>query len=101
MEVAEEPAGAAGARSLVVAGGVAANRRLRSALETLARMRGASFHAPPVALCGDNAAMVAWTGAVRLEQGLCDGLDFAARARWPLDVQAVPAIGAGRLGAKA
>jgi N6-L-threonylcarbamoyladenine synthase len=101
LELAAQRQAAAGARHLVVAGGVAANRRLRAALEALARERGASFHAPPIALCGDNAAMVAWTGAVRLERGHCDGLDVAARARWPLDVRAVPAIGAGRLGAKA
>jgi N6-L-threonylcarbamoyladenine synthase len=101
MELAEEVARAAGARHLVVAGGVAANRRLRAGLETLASARGASFHAPPVALCGDNAAMVAWTGAVRIAGGMCDGLDVPARARWPLDARAMPVIGAGRLGAKA
>jgi N6-L-threonylcarbamoyladenine synthase len=101
MELAEARLGGTAARRLVVAGGVAANCRLRSALEALAGERGASFHAPPIALCSDNAAMIAWTGALRLERGLIDGLDIAARARWPLDAEATPVVGAGRLGAKA
>jgi tRNA N6-adenosine threonylcarbamoyltransferase len=101
MDLAEVRLGEAGARRLVVAGGVAANRRLRSALETLTGGRGASFHAPPIALCSDNAAMIAWTGALRFERRLFDGLDVAARARWPLDAEAMPVIGSGRLGAKA
>jgi N6-L-threonylcarbamoyladenine synthase len=62
---------------------------------------GYSLHAPPLALCGDNAAMVAWAGAERLARGWTDGLDIAARARWPLDPGAIPALGAGRQGAKA
>jgi N6-L-threonylcarbamoyladenine synthase len=45
--------------------------------------------------------MVAWAGAERLVRGLVDGLDFAARARWPLDEVAMPVLGRGRLGAKA
>ena len=58
---------------------------------------------PPPALCTDNAAMVAWAGAERLARGLTDGLDFTARARWPLDPDATPALGcrqAGRQGLK-
>jgi N6-L-threonylcarbamoyladenine synthase len=88
-------------RHLVVAGGVAANLRLRSALQDLCSERGYGFHAPPLALCADNAAMVAWVGALRQERGAFDGLDVAARARWPLDAEATPALGAGRHGAKA
>ena len=100
MELAEARTGGA-QRRLVVAGGVAANRRLRTGLSELCAARGTSFHAPPVALCGDNGAMIAWAGAERLARGLTDSLDVAARARWPLDAAAVPAIGGGRLGAKA
>ena len=88
-------------RHLVAAGGVAANDRLRARLQNLCAERGYAFHAPPLALCADNAAMIAWVGALRLAAGALDGLDVAARARWPLDQGAAPLIGAGRLGAKA
>jgi N6-L-threonylcarbamoyladenine synthase len=96
-----EIAAGSDARRLVVAGGVAANVRLRSRLAALSDARGYAFHAPPLALCSDNAAMVAWVGALKLARGEQDGLDTAARARWPLDAAATPALGAGRLGAKA
>jgi tRNA N6-adenosine threonylcarbamoyltransferase len=91
----------ADARHLVVAGGVAANRKIAAALAEVARAHGYTLHVPPPALCGDNAAMVAWAGAERLALGLIDGLDIEARARWPLDAHATPALGAGRHGAKA
>jgi N6-L-threonylcarbamoyladenine synthase len=80
---------------------VAANRRLREALGAVATSAGYELHVPPAALCTDNAAMVAWGGAERLALGLTDGLDFQARARWPLDPSATPALGAGKQGAKA
>ncbi len=88
-------------RVLVVAGGVAANQRLRRGLDGLVARHGWRLAIPPAALCTDNAAMVAWTGAERLALGLRDGLDATARARWPLDADAAPALGSGRLGAKA
>jgi N6-L-threonylcarbamoyladenine synthase len=88
-------------RHLVVAGGVAANRQIGAALAEVASSRGYALHVPPPQLCTDNAAMVAWAGAERLALGLVDGLDFEARARWPLDAQATPVLGAGRHGAKA
>jgi N6-L-threonylcarbamoyladenine synthase len=81
--------------SLVVAGGVAANQRVRQALEDLAASRGLSFAAPPQELCTDNAAMIAWAGVERLRQGASDPLDIAARPRWPLDPAAEPVRGAG------
>jgi len=86
---------AAGATALVVAGGVAANRGIRAALTALAASRGLPFVAPPLWLCTDNAAMIAWAGALRFEAGLIDGLDAPARARWPLDPEAEKARGAG------
>ncbi len=85
--------------ALVVAGGVAANRAIRAALEGLATAHGLRFVAPPLALCTDNAAMIAWAGVERLALGgreaLTDGLDFVARPRWPLDPEAEPVRGAG------
>ena len=81
--------------TLVVAGGVAANRALRARLAEVAAHAGFAFVAPPPALCTDNAAMIAWAGLERLKRGLVDPLDFAPRPRWPLDPGAKPAIGAG------
>ena len=87
---------AAGAVSaLVVAGGVAANRAIRAALEALATRHGLRFVAPPLALCTDNAAMIAWAGVEHFALGHFDGLDVVARPRWPLDPGAEPARGAG------
>jgi N6-L-threonylcarbamoyladenine synthase len=82
-------------QALVVAGGVAANKLLRTRLEALAEAAGLAFVAPPVDLCTDNAAMIAWAGLERLRCGLVDGLDFAPRPRWPLDPTAPPVRGAG------
>ena len=90
-----------GNRHLVIAGGVAANREIHKALTEAATARGYRLHVPPPQLCTDNGAMIAWAGAERLALGLTDGLDFEARARWPLDAQATPALGGGRHGAKA
>jgi N6-L-threonylcarbamoyladenine synthase len=84
-----------GATALVVAGGVAANDHVRGALQGLAQQNGLPFVAPPLWLCTDNAAMIAWAGAERLALGLTDDLDVPARARWPLDPTAEKARGAG------
>lgn len=83
------------APSLVLAGGVAANQAIRSALAGLAVREGRRFSVPPGWLCTDNAAMIAWAGAERFAAGLCDGLDAPARARWALDESAETVRGAG------
>ncbi|MBF0326308.1 MAG: tRNA (adenosine(37)-N6)-threonylcarbamoyltransferase complex transferase subunit TsaD [Alphaproteobacteria bacterium] len=80
---------------LVVAGGVAANKALRASLEQLAGRAGMTFLAPPLNLCTDNAAMIAWAGLERFRLGQSDRLDFAPRPRWPLDPTAPKAKGAG------
>jgi len=88
----------------VVAGGVAANTLVRARLTETAAARGFSFHAPPLAYCTDNAAMIALAGAERLALGLSDPLDAPARPRWPLDAAAAaasPTHAPGRKGAKA
>ena len=95
-------AGEAAHPALVVAGGVAANEMLRTTLQSLCDAHGFRFVAPPLALCTDNAAMIAWAGAERLAAGLpADGLDAAPRSRWPLDSEAQALIGSGKRGAKA
>ena len=83
--------------ALVVAGGVAANQAIRAALESLAAEAALRFVAPPLALCTDNAAMIAWAGLERLTSGdfAPASLDLAARPRWPLDPDAAPVRGAG------
>jgi N6-L-threonylcarbamoyladenine synthase len=70
--------------ALVASGGVAANGAIRAALRDLASEDKVLLVVPPPSLCTDNAAMIAWAGAERLAYGLCDTLDTAPRARWPL-----------------
>ncbi|OAN79218.1 tRNA N6-adenosine(37)-threonylcarbamoyltransferase complex transferase subunit TsaD [Jannaschia sp. EhC01] len=84
--------------AFAVAGGVAANQTLRLALETVTDL---PFAAPPLALCTDNAAMIAYAGLLAFEGGRVDGMDLVARPRWPLDTTAAPMIGSGKKGAKA
>ncbi|MGE4013927.1 MAG: tRNA (adenosine(37)-N6)-threonylcarbamoyltransferase complex transferase subunit TsaD, partial [Alphaproteobacteria bacterium] len=75
----------------VVAGGVAANAEVRAKLASIAARNGFRFVAPPIKLCTDNAAMIAWAGIERLSRGLVDALDFAPRPRWPLEELRRPA----------
>jgi N6-L-threonylcarbamoyladenine synthase len=84
-----------GDRYFVVAGGVAANKVLRTALQGVAAEFGFSLYAPPLELCTDNGAMIAWAGAERLALGLIDGLEAPVKPRWPLDPDAAHATGAG------
>ncbi|MCO6391425.1 tRNA (adenosine(37)-N6)-threonylcarbamoyltransferase complex transferase subunit TsaD [Aliihoeflea aestuarii] len=90
-------------RVLVVAGGVAANKAIRAALETSCSASGFRLIAPPLALCTDNAAMIAWAGAERLAADIetGDAMSVVPRSRWPLDEAAAPLIGSGKRGAKA
>jgi N6-L-threonylcarbamoyladenine synthase len=87
--------------ALAVTGGVAANGAIRDALGAVCEARGVPFVAPPPMLCTDNGAMIAWAGMEAFAAGHRDGLDLAARPRWPLDASAAPMLGSGRKGAKA
>ena len=87
-------------RTLVVAGGVAANREIRSRLERVCEEYDYTLIAPPQDLCTDNAAMIAWAGLERFERGEQSGLDLSPRSRWPLDQSAGGIVGSGRKGVK-
>ncbi|QIE42800.1 tRNA (adenosine(37)-N6)-threonylcarbamoyltransferase complex transferase subunit TsaD [Rhodobacteraceae bacterium SC52] len=87
--------------ALAVAGGVAANGALRSRLSQVADTAGAEFCAPPLNLCTDNAAMIAFAGLEAFGNGQRDGFDLSARPRWPLDDRAPALLGSGRKGPKA
>lgn len=69
---------------IVIAGGVAANRYIFSRLEDWASKHDLNIVTPPISLCTDNAAMIAWTGIEKMKLGLTDSLDFKPRARWEL-----------------
>ncbi|MCI2400012.1 tRNA (adenosine(37)-N6)-threonylcarbamoyltransferase complex transferase subunit TsaD [Aliiroseovarius subalbicans] len=87
--------------TLAVAGGVAANQTIRAALETVCAESGTQFLAPPLALCTDNAAMIAWAGIERFRAGHRDDMSLSARPRWPLDLTSPSMLGSGKKGAKA
>ncbi|TXH95366.1 MAG: tRNA (adenosine(37)-N6)-threonylcarbamoyltransferase complex transferase subunit TsaD [Pseudorhodobacter sp.] len=86
---------------MAVAGGVAANVLIRQRLMDLCVRMNVGFLAPPLALCTDNAAMIAWAGMERFRAGVRDDATLTARPRWPLDQSAAPMIGSGKKGAKA
>ena len=79
-----------GARTLVVAGGVGANRRLRAMLQMAARSDGFRVACPRPEFCTDNGAMLAHAGALRLAAGLGEDAAIQVRARWPLE--SLPAL---------
>ncbi|WP_299139881.1 tRNA (adenosine(37)-N6)-threonylcarbamoyltransferase complex transferase subunit TsaD [uncultured Tateyamaria sp.] len=84
-----------------VAGGVAANMTVRAGLEMISATHGATFLAPPLALCTDNAAMIAAAGIEQMQTRAPDGMDLSARPRMPLDTQSMAMLGSGKKGAKA
>jgi len=86
-------AGAYGSSTLVIAGGVAANKAIFERLETEATDAGFDLVVPPAWLCTDNAAMIAWAALERRQ--IPDELSFAPRPRWPLDPDAAPPPGRG------
>ncbi|MHA6324443.1 tRNA (adenosine(37)-N6)-threonylcarbamoyltransferase complex transferase subunit TsaD [Roseivivax sp. CAU 1753] len=87
--------------AFAIAGGVAANSSIRGELEPLCNQHGVTFTAPPLNLCTDNAAMIAYAGAELFATGFRSDMTLAARPRWPLDTDAAPLVGAGKKGAKA
>ncbi|MEL6744369.1 MAG: tRNA (adenosine(37)-N6)-threonylcarbamoyltransferase complex transferase subunit TsaD, partial [Pseudomonadota bacterium] len=89
--------------TLVVAGGVAANTLLRNRLQTVCDDHAWTLSAPPLALCTDNAAMIAWVGLEHLASGTIPPAQTDIRPRWPLDAESArsSAYGSGRKGAKA
>lgn len=72
-----------GLKQLVVAGGVGANRQLRAGLDAMAAKRRLKVYYPPLDLCTDNGAMIAYAGAQRLRHGRVAG-PFAVKPRWDL-----------------
>jgi len=87
--------------TFAIAGGVAANTAIRAGLMALCAAKGTRFVAPPLALCTDNAAMIAYAGIEMMAAGARDDLTLSARPRWPLDQRAAPMLGSGKKGAKA
>lgn len=87
--------------SFAIAGGVAANGVIREGLTTLCAALKTDFIAPPLHLCTDNAAMIAYAGIEQMAAGHRDDLTLSARPRWPLDQRAAPMLGSGKKGAKA
>jgi N6-L-threonylcarbamoyladenine synthase len=84
MDLFRSAATAPAASTLVIAGGVAANSAIRSALSQLASAKGFEIMAPPPHLCTDNGAMIAWAGVEHAERERFDDLATGPRARWPL-----------------
>ncbi|MDV7141075.1 tRNA (adenosine(37)-N6)-threonylcarbamoyltransferase complex transferase subunit TsaD [Tropicimonas sp. TH_r6] len=88
-------------RTMAVAGGVAANQAIRTRLTELCAEMAVRFVAPPLRLCTDNAAMIAWAGIEKMRLGLAEDRDLVARPRWPLDTRQAALLGSGKKGAKA
>ena len=87
--------------ALAVAGGVAANAEIRTSLTAAAAERDVAFTAPPLSLCTDNAAMIAWVGHELMSIDHPGLEPLVSRPRWPLDAQSKPMLGSGKKGAKA
>ena len=80
--------------TLVIAGGVSANTRLRQRLEEALAKIGARVYYPALRYCTDNGAMIAYAGCQRLLAGECDTAERVVRPRWPLDELARPGAAA-------
>ena len=80
---------------LVIAGGVAANKNIRSMLTNLCKEENYQSIFPPMELCGDNAAMIAMVGLEKFKLKQFDNLDYPAKPRWQLDEKAAFLKGAG------
>ena len=81
--------------ALVVAGGVAANSAIRTMLTDFAAAQGMRFVAPPLWLCTDNGAMIAWAGAERFAAGLTDGEGLCCAPTLAIRPERGPGQGAG------
>ena len=81
-----------GVSQLVVAGGVACNKRLRSELTAAVKKVGATLTCPRMEFCTDNGAMIAYAGAIRLAAGEQTDTEITVRPRWPLTELAAPAV---------
>ena len=79
----------------VVAGGVAANKNIRSMLKNLCKEKNYKDIFSPIEFCGDNAAMIAMVGLEKFKLNQFNGLDYPAKPRWPLDEKAIFLKGAG------
>lgn len=88
-------------QTVAIAGGVAANDYLRGRLAAICSNHHMLFTAPPLALCTDNAAMIAYAGGTLYQLGQVDDQRLSARPRWPLDVAQLALLGGGKKGAKA
>ena len=84
-----------------IAGGVAANEKIRHSLQTVCKTKKINFLAPPLELCTDNAAIIAYAAAERFLHGDYDDTTISARPRWPLDNQKPAILGHGKKGSKA
>ena len=82
-------------KTFVIAGGVAANKKIRSMLINLCEKEKYKYLFPPIELCGDNAAMIAMVGLEKFKVNQFDNLEFPAKPRWPLDEKALFLKGAG------
>jgi len=79
-----------GLKTLVVSGGVSANRQLRDGLARMAADLGITVHYPKFEFCTDNGAMIAYAGYCRLHSGAAEPLGYTVRPRWPLDSLSKP-----------
>ena len=86
--------------SFSLAGGVAANKEIRTSLRELCNDFGVQFFAPPLDLCTDNGLMIAYAGTQMYLRGQVDGMDLSPRPRWPIDIDNQHSVGFGKRGRK-